>query len=411
MRILFCNYEYPPLGGGGGVVTALLAKELAKNHDITVLTSRGLSLPAESIERGVRVVRVPVFFRQQESVASLPSMLAFLPMGICLGRRLLKASQYDVINTHFVLPTGPVGQAMARMGNIPNVLSLHGGDLYDPSKLTSPHRNPLLRAWIRRLLRQADLVVGQSRNTLENIWRLYAQDIQALRVPLAIQRPELGAARRSDYGFQADEVLLVTVGRLVPRKGLLQLIAIMQTLRRYKVRLLIMGIGPQEQLLKAEVERLGLAKQVLFLGYVGEAEKFRILQMCDVYVSTTQHEGFGLVFLEAMASGLPIICYDAGGQTDFLCDRETGYLIPVNDIHLFEERCKQLIDDRNLRQTFGAHNKRRVEGYFIDTCAAQYEKIFDEVVRRKTADKAISCKALLNRDKESYNGMYHADSL
>ena len=108
MRILFCNYEYPPLGGGGGVINALLAEELATRHEVTVLTSLGLGLPPESIVNGVRIVRVPVFFRSQQAAANVPSMLAYLPMGIAAGRRLIRASQYDVINTHFVLPTGPV---------------------------------------------------------------------------------------------------------------------------------------------------------------------------------------------------------------------------------------------------------------------------------------------------------------
>ena len=60
LRILFCNYEYPPLGGGGGVINALLAEELAKKHDVTVLTSRCMGLPEESVENGVRIIRLPV---------------------------------------------------------------------------------------------------------------------------------------------------------------------------------------------------------------------------------------------------------------------------------------------------------------------------------------------------------------
>jgi hypothetical protein len=142
------------MGGGGGVANALLAQELPKRHDVTVLTSQGLDLPPESIEGGVRVVRTPVFFRKQEAVANLCSMLAFLPMGIQTGKRLLRAGQYDVINTHFALPTGPVGDALARFADVPNVLSIHGSDLYDPSKWLSPHRHPYLRAWVRRLLRR-----------------------------------------------------------------------------------------------------------------------------------------------------------------------------------------------------------------------------------------------------------------
>jgi len=381
MRILFCNYEYPPLGGGGGVINALIAQELAKHHEVTVLTSQGLGLPRERIEDGVKVVRAPVFFRKQEAVANLHSMLAFIPMGIKTGHRLLKSNHYDVINTHFVLPTGPVGDALASMGKIPNVLSLHGGDLYDPSKSLSPHRHPLLRSWIRWLLRRADVVVGQSRNTLENMRRFYTPEIGGCRIPLAIQEPRVKEpASRERYGFDEDDILLVTVGRLVARKNITQLIEMVEAVANKRVRLLIMGSGPQEQLLREEARKRQLEDQIIFLGFVEEDEKFRILRMSDMYVSTSQHEGFGLVFLEAMACGLPVVCYDHGGQTDFLRDDETGYLVELNNLDLFKERCQLLIKNAPLRRQMGDKNKSRVEEFYIDRCALKYEGIFKEAM-------------------------------
>ncbi len=387
MRILFCNYEYPPLGGGGGVINALLVQELAKRHEVTVLTSQALGLPRESVENGLRVVRVPVFFRRQEAVANLASMLAFIQMGIAGGRNLLRQDQYDLINTHFVLPTGPVGDALSRYAGIPNVLTVHGGDLYDPSKFTSPHRHPLLRAWIRRLVKRADIVVGQSTNTLENLQRFYTSEVQGVRIPLGIQRPGAGPASRGDYGFPEDEFLLVTVGRLVPRKAITQLISMMEALRHQGVRLLIVGTGPEENLLKEESRKRQLEDRIYFMGQVGEDEKFGILQMSDSYVSTSQHEGFGLVFLEAMACGLPIVCYDCGGQTDFLQDQKTGYLVSLNNLTLFTSRCELLIRNAELRKMIGENNRQCVEEYYIDRCALSYETTFDKLLQMKSSTK------------------------
>ncbi|MGH8230075.1 MAG: glycosyltransferase, partial [Steroidobacteraceae bacterium] len=90
MRILFCNFEYPPLGGGGGVVMAAIARELARRHDVTVLTSRAAHLPSESSDSGARIVRVPVFFRSRLAVANLPSMAAYLPTGAWRGLQLAR---------------------------------------------------------------------------------------------------------------------------------------------------------------------------------------------------------------------------------------------------------------------------------------------------------------------------------
>src|ERR1700680_4513064 len=76
LRILFCNYEYPPLGGGGGVVMAAMARSLPQRQDVTVLTSRAAGLPSEGMDANVKVVRVPVFFRRHLAVANMPSMAA-----------------------------------------------------------------------------------------------------------------------------------------------------------------------------------------------------------------------------------------------------------------------------------------------------------------------------------------------
>jgi glycosyltransferase involved in cell wall biosynthesis len=380
LRILFCNFEYPPLGGGGGVINALLAAELAKRHEVTVLTSRGLGTPAESTEDGVRVVRVPVFFRTQQAAANIPSMLAYLPMGAHSGKKLLCTTRFDIINTHFVLPSGPVGDVLARYGHIPNVLSVHGGDVYDPSKWTSPHRHILLRAWIRRLLRRAECVVGQSRNTLDNMRKYYAPEIEGRRIPLGIKRPQIEAGSRLQYGFGEHDVLLVTVGRLVARKAIDQLVRMMAQIASANVYLLVLGNGPLAPALQELARGLGVEKRIRFLGYVNEEEKFRILQLSDIFVSTSQHEGFGLVFLEAMASGLPVVCYDHGGQTDFLEHRRTGCVVPLNDETSFAEHCQRLIHDQNGRRQMGKENLRRVEEFFIDRCAARYEDVFSEVI-------------------------------
>jgi glycosyltransferase involved in cell wall biosynthesis len=381
MRILVCNYEYPPLGGGGGVITAHLVTELARRHEVTVLTSGALGLARDEVEAsGVRVVRAAVPFRTQATVATLTSMAGFLVAGLAAGRRLVAGAAFDVVNTHFVLPTGPVGDTLAQAARVPNVLSLHGGDLFDPTKRLSPHRHRVLRAWIRRLLRRADMVVGQSSNTLENMRRFYTPHARAIRIPLGIPRPSAPVAVRERYGCRDRDVVLVTVGRLVARKAVDQSLAMMEAFRGTDVRLLVMGSGPQGHALRAEARRRGLDGQVRFLGQVDDEAKFGVLAMADVYVSTSQHEGFGLVFLEAMACGLPVVCYDHGGQCDFLRDEETGFLVPLNDLGRFTERCRLLVERPDVRRVMGATGRRRAADFYIDQCASRYEAVFDQVV-------------------------------
>ncbi len=391
MRILFCNYEYPPLGGGGGVVMAALSRHLARRHEVTVLTSRAGDLAAESGDQGVRVVRAPVFFRRKLAVANFPSMLAYLPSGFVRGLALPRAG-FDVINTHFVVPTGPLGHALARWHRAPNVLSVHGGDLYDPSKRSSPHLHAPLRAAVRWMLAAADEVVGQSRDTVRHVNELYGVRRDVGLIPLGIERPSTQiAASRATFGLPHDAFVMVSVGRLVSRKATTQLVDVLAASAIPNAHLLIIGDGPDAGAVRQRAADLGVAQRVHLPGQVSEADKYAALAIADAFVSTSQHEGFGLVFLEAMACGLPIVCYDRGGQTDFLTSGETGFVIGLNDVIAFGHAVRAIHADIYLRRRLGQRNRQLVENYFIDSCAARYEKVFEAAIgRRLTAERGVA---------------------
>jgi glycosyltransferase involved in cell wall biosynthesis len=385
MRILFCNYEYPPLGGGGGVVMAALARQLARRHEVTVLTSRAGELAARSNDQGVQVVRVPVFFRRQLAVANFPSMLAYLPSGFVRGMSL-RRQQFDVINTHFVVPTGPLGHALARWHRLPNVLSVHGGDLFDPSKRSSPHLHAPMRSAVRWLLAAADDVVGQSRDTVRHVNELYGVHREVGLIPLGIERPPARVvASRATFGLPHDAFVMVTIGRLVARKATAQLVDVLHASGIPNAHLLIIGDGPDAAAIRQRAAELGVADRVHLPGQVADADKHAALAIADTFVSTSQHEGFGLVFLEAMSFGLPIVCYDRGGQTDFLASGETGFVVKLNDTGAFTHAVRAIHADIYLRRRLGQRNRQTVENYFIDSCAARYEQVFEAIVDRRLA--------------------------
>jgi glycosyltransferase involved in cell wall biosynthesis len=375
LRILFCNYEYPPLGGGGGVVMAAMARSLAERHDVTVLTSQAAGLPSEAMDANVKVVRVPVFFRRHLAVANMPSMAAYLPMGLLRGLKLGRERRFDVINTHFAVPTGPLGDWLSRRLGVPNVLSVHGGDLYDPSKKSSPHRHALLRRAVARLLRSADSVVAQSRDTARNVEQIYGVDRKVDLIPLGIDRPPQNIrAQRSEFGLPEDAFVLVTAGRIVARKASTQLIETLAALP--DVFLLVIGDGPEAAAVKQRASELGVENRLRMLGYVSDEVKYGAYSVSDVFVSTAQHEGFGLVFLEAMSFGLPVVCYNRGGQTDFLSTPTTGDVIQLNDLRAFTEAVRALRDSPERCAAVGRHNLTKVEDFFIERCASRYEELF-----------------------------------
>jgi glycosyltransferase involved in cell wall biosynthesis len=361
-----------------------LARELARRHEVTVLTSQAMGLARESAEGGVRVIRAPVYFRRQLAVANFPSMLAFLPSAILQGLILRHRICVDIVNTHFVVPSGPVGHLLARVYGVPNVLSVHGGDLFDPSKRSSPHRHAWLRLPIRYMLRAADDVVAQSRDTVRHVAEIYGITRPIELIPLGIERPPaVASASREEFGIPTEAFVMVTVGRLVARKSAIQLVHALVNCARPDAHLLVVGDGPDAAELRSAAVAAGVSERVHLLGYVTDAQKYRALAIADIFVSSSQHEGFGLVFLEAMAFGLPVVCYDRGGQTDFLKSEETGYVIKLNDLARFTAALAALHDQPDQRRAIGKSNLKRVEAFFIDRCAERYERLFEAACARR----------------------------
>jgi glycosyltransferase involved in cell wall biosynthesis len=380
MNILTFDYEYPPLGGGGGVVHALIAEELAKHHRVWVVTSAFEGLPRREERAGVNILRVPVLGRNDRAAASLLSMLTYPPGAWMVSARLLRRERIDVVHGHFAVPTGPGSLPPAKVAGVPHVISIHGGDIYDPSKALSPHRIAPMRAAVRWVLRGSAAVVAQSTNTRDNARRYYGFEGPIEVIPLGIRQPSVAPATRAELGLPKDAFLTITVGRLVRRKGLDVLLRSLARVDSETMRLLVVGDGPERPELERLAAELGLRDRVQFLGRVEEERKWQLLQAADAYVSATMHEGFGLVYLEALAAGIPVITFDHGGQVDFLRDGETGYLVPTGDLAALTAAITRLAADPARARSMGEANRRRAVNHRIEECAARYEELFTRLL-------------------------------
>ncbi len=389
------NYEYPPLGGGGGVTHALVAEELARRHRVTVITSAFGDLPMREVRNGVEIHRVRVWNRRDKSVASLASLLTFPPAALVLGAGIVSREPFDILNAHFAVPTGPVSVPLARMAGIPHVISLHGGDIYDPSKRLSPHRVPSVRRAVTWVLKHSDAVVAQSSNTRDNTYRYTGYSGPIELIPLGIRKPEVPSATRAQLGLP-EGFLAVTVGRLVSRKGVHHLLDALTRQECEGMHLVIVGAGPELEPLRGLTDHLGVGPRVTFTGWVDEVRKWQILECADAYVSSTMHEGFGLVYLEAMAAGLPVVTSDHGGQVDFLRDDENGYLVPPSDDAAIAHAIRRLKADPDVRRRMRATNLRDAQDHRSERCARTYEALFERLAEawmRRSALATAEIKA------------------
>lgn len=383
MKILIFNFEYPPLGGGGGIATKYIAEELAPRHEVHVITSRPSrkfkdwheSKSSNAIVvNGVHVHRVPVWGRTTLAVASLMSMITFVPSAWWKARQLVKEYQFDVINAQFVIPSGIPAGWIARQYHIPMVLSFIGGDLFDPTKGVSPHRHWLLRKIIRGISNQAAVCTAISHDTKRRAIDIHKVTKEIVVINLGISaQAHTGQKKRAELGLPDGVPLFVSLGRLIPRKGYGYLLdALAKTKSGH---LAIMGDGPLLGDLKKKAYELGVSDRMHWLGYVSEEDKINVLDVADGFISASEHEGFGIVFLEAMESGLPIIATWEGGQTDFLVQERNALLVAPKNEQALAEAMSRLMNEPALRRKMGEINKQAVKDFYWPKVGQRYEEV------------------------------------
>ena len=178
-------------------------------------------------------------------------------------------------------------------------------------------------------------------------------------------------------------VRIISISRLAEKNGLKDLIDSLKYLpENYK--LIICGIGPLENSLKLRVETQELASRVIFTGFVDYQDLYKYLNISDVFCRPSLSEGLGNVFLEAMASKVPVIATAVGGILDFLKDKETGLFCKVNNPQSIAEKVKLLVRDNELRNRIVQNGYEMVmENYSWESVSEKMDNIFEKVVSHK----------------------------
>lgn len=195
---------------------------------------------------------------------------------------------------------------------------------------------------------------------------------------------------RDELGFNKDDVIIITVSRLVKKNGLEDLIRAIKILEKFeikksegeswRIKMLIVGTGKLEKYLKRLVEKLDLRNMVLFLGNINHNELPAYLWASDIFCRPSLSEGFGNVFVEAMAASLPVIATPVGGIVDFLKDGETGLFCKIENPESIASSITRLLNDKDLYNKIVEDGLKMVrEKYDWNIIAGEMRRIYEKI--------------------------------
>lgn len=366
MTALLVTNDFPPKIGGIQSYLHELWRRLPVEH-ATVLTTRYPGDASWDAHQGFRVVRT-----DERQFLPVPS----------LARRIDALARDIGAHVIFLDPWLPLGHLGPRLTAAPYVVVVHGAEV------TVPGRLPLTHRLGGRVLRAAAGVVAAGHYPAREAERAAGRPLRGVIVPPGVDverfHPLDAAARaatRRGFGLDPDRPLVLGVSRLVPRKGFDVLIDAVAGLPG--VQLAIAGAGRDRHRLEARVARRGLVSRVRFLGRVPDDDAFPRLYACaDVFAAPCRDrwggleaEGFGIVFLEAAAAGVPSVAGRSGGSHEAVVDGETGFVIESRADDVRAALGAMLADD-GLRARMGvAARERAVDEFSYDGLVARLAPI------------------------------------
>jgi phosphatidyl-myo-inositol alpha-mannosyltransferase len=367
---LVTPYVYPIPGGVNEHVRFLYENLRLRGHDVRIITSsHGLQRSSEG-----DVIRIGKGF----SVPTNGSVgtITISPRYVSQVKRVLERERFDLL--HFHEPFVPfLSLVVLRQSTSVNIATFHAYAGFSPAMELG---SKTLQGYAARLHGRI-AVSAAARHFVD---RFFPGDYKV--IPNGVNT---GRFKRAVpiARWQDGTPNLLFVGRLEDRKGLPHLLKAFRLIRKsgLEARLLIVGSGPQEREARRYVMTRGL-QNVEFLGRVSDAEKAQLFKTADVFVSpATGRESFGIVLLEAMAAGCPIVCSDIHGYKGVVQRGRQAILVPPHDAKALAAGITELLTDPELRARFGASGQARAEQFSWERVTAKVEEYYGFVIRRLAA--------------------------
>ena len=393
MRVLILSWEYPPLieGGLARHVRKLSENLVAQGVDVHVLTRGHEESPAEEEIRGVVVHRVREPDRPRELaefVTWVEHMNAdMLAAGVELGDRFT----FDVVHGHDWL-VAVAGDHLAKRFRCPLAVTIHATEYGRHQGWVDKHPQSHIHGVERWMANRADRVITCSAYMREHVADIYGLEEERIRViPNGIDPSELIPVADLDSlrrrFAEPHERLVLLVGRLVYEKGFqLALEALPGLIERLAdVRFVVAGSGTHEQELRAQANELGLDGHGTFLGWIGDDLLHSLYRIADLCVVPSIYEPFGLVALEAMASGCPCLVADTGGLREVVPNEDVGLRFRSRDPASLARMAERILTDADLRERLVTEATEHVLGFDWADVAEQAAAVYEDLTGAQSA--------------------------
>jgi glycogen synthase len=388
MRALILSWEYPPLieGGLARHVRKLAENLAARDVDVHVLVRGREESPPEEELDGVVVHRV----REPERPRDLGEFVTWiehmngdmLAAGVEVGDRYA----FDVVHGHDWL-VAVAGDHLAKRFRAPLVVTIHATEYGRHQGWVDKHPQSYIHGVERWMANRAERVVTCSAYMREHVADIFGLEESAISViPNGIDPDELVPVDDLDTlrgRFAAlEERLVLLVGRLVFEKGFhLALEALPRLVERLgNVRFIVAGSGTAERELRGQARELGLDDHGAFLGWIGDDVLHSLYRIADLTVVPSIYEPFGLVALEAMASGCPCLVADTGGLREVVPHEDVGLRFRSRDPASLAAMAERLLTDERLRDRLVAEASEHVLGFDWADVARQVAGVYEEGV-------------------------------
>lgn len=300
-------------------------------------------------------------------------------------RRLLRKLRPDLVHAHRA--TGYAWLAR-RAGYRPWLVSVWGGDVYD-----FPVKSLIHRRFVVANLRAADAIASTSHAMARKVREIIPNRLVSV-TPFGVDHHRFSPSRRREMeGVLKPTVTIGTVKTLAPKYGIDTLLRSFALLKRElrdegssmadKLRLLIVGGGPERESLERLAHELRIADVTEFRGPVPHTEVPRCLAELDVYVALSRldSESFGVAILEASACGVPVVVSDADGPREVVVDGQTGFIVRRDDPEQAANAIRKLIFDEQLRVAMGEAGRRHVlANYTWDRCLDIMLELYERTI-------------------------------